>query len=325
VIETNWGGTVAEAWTSREALEADPILAKLEDSYRAAKRNYPFALMAYNDAAARRQQAAEQAAREGRPAPPPVSPPPDPGNPGNPNRPAVLYNAMISPLLPYGIRGAIWYQGESNAGRAVEYQTLFPAMIRDWRQRFGQGDFPFLLVQLAPFLDIQQQPMESAWAELREAQRLTTLRVPNTAQAVITDVGEEKDIHPKKKEPVGDRLALAAEEMAYGREVESSGPTFRSLQIRGDRAIVRFNHAAGLQAKDGKPKGFTIAGADGKWYNAEAVIHGDRVEVSSPQVPRPVAVRFGWANYPVTDLWNRAGLPATPFRTDDFPLITQPK
>ena len=244
----------------------------------------------------------------------------------SPNSPSGLYNAMIHPLLPYAIRGAIWYQGESNAGRAYEYRTLFPAMIGDWRAAWGQGDFPFLLVQLAPFTAIVRDPVESDWAELREAQLLATQVLPNVAMAVITDLGEEKDIHPKKKAPVGARLALAARAVAYGEPVEFAGPAYYQQKIDGDHIVLEFKHlGGGLVAKDGPLTGFTIAGADRKFVHAQAEIKGDTIVVSSPDVKSPVAVRFGWWNYPVVNLWNNAGLPASPFRTDDFPLTTAPK
>lgn len=327
LIESSWGGTVAEAWTSRPMLESIPSLGSILTGYTAAKRRYPFALMDYQQTLEKHRLAVEQAKSEGRqpPAAPPA--PPDPANPGNPNRPSVLYNAMISPLLPYGIRGAIWYQGESNAGRSYQYQTLFPAMISDWRRSWGQGDFPFLFVQLAPFMAIQKEPSESGWAELREAQRVTTLTLPNTAMAVITDVGDEKDIHPRKKEPVGSRLALAACALANGkRKIVYSGPTYESMKVNGDRVVLRFrNVGGGLTAKDGALTGFTIAGPDRKWVNAKAEIQGDRVIVSSPEVAHPIAVRYGWANYPVVNLYNKEGLPASPFRTDDFQMTTMGK
>ena len=184
---------------------------------------------------------------------------------------------MIAPLQPYAIAGAIWYQGESNARRAAEYQKLFPAMIQNWRQAWGQGEFPFFFVQIAP-----HQGMNP---EIREAQLLSWQRVPRTAMAVITDIGDEKDIHPTKKEPVGARLALAARAIAYGEKIEYSGPVYDSLKIEGDHAVLSFTHVgSGLMAKDGELKGFTIAGADGTFAAAKAIIEGDKVVVSSPSV-----------------------------------------
>jgi sialate O-acetylesterase len=237
-----------------------------------------------------------------------------------------LYNAMIHPLLKFGIKGAIWYQGESNAGQAYRYRVLFPAMIKSWRDRWGQGEFPFLFVQLAPFMKIDDQPQDSNWAELREAQLMTLSKSPNTAMAVITDVGDEKDIHPKPKKPVGERLALAARALAYGEKIEYSGPIFESMTTSGDRAILRFKHAdEGLQVRGEKLTGFAIAGEDKKFHKAEATIEGDTVIVRSGEVSQPVAVRFGWANYPVVNLWNKAGLPASPFRTDSWTGTTEGK
>jgi sialate O-acetylesterase len=235
-----------------------------------------------------------------------------------------LYNAMIAPLAPFGVAGAIWYQGESNADRAIQYRKLMPAMIESWRRTIGHGDFPFLMVQLAPFMKIEEAPMESAWAELREAQLMSTSTCPNTGIAVITDVGDEKDIHPRKKAPVGARLALAARALAYGEKIEYSGPVVESMAVVDGKAVLAFTHAAGgLVAKDGEPKGFTIAGEDRKFRNAQARIERNRVIVWSDEVPHPVAVRYGWSNCPVVNLWNRAGLPASPFRTDAFPAVTE--
>jgi sialate O-acetylesterase len=231
--------------------------------------------------------------------------------------PTVLYNAMIAPLVPYAIRGAIWYQGESNAGNPKLYQTLFPAMIADWRSAFGQGDFPFLFVQLAPFMAKTEEPVQSGWAELREAQLLTLSAEPNTGMAVITDLGDEKDIHPKQKQLVGARLALAARKLAYGQDITHSGPLFKEMKVEGDRAILSFEHVGGgLVAKDGPLTGFAIAGSDGTFHKAQAEIQGDTVVVSSPEVKEPKAVRYGWANFPVVNLTNTEGLPASPFRTD---------
>lgn len=321
LIQSGWGGTPAEAWTRHEALEAEPSLHSILANYDRSVADYQTALKAYQDAQDRYKAEADRAKQEGKEPPKPPSPP---GDPHNSNSPSVLYNSKIAPLIPYGIRGVIWYQGESNAGRAYEYQTLFPTMIRNWRADWGEGDIPFFFVQLAPFLAIKPEPQESAWAELREAQRLT-LRLPHTGMAVITDVGDEKDIHPRRKEPVGHRLALAALALVYGQHDEYSGPTFDSMRIQGNRAVLRFRHAQeGLVAQGGELTGFTIAGPDHKWVNAHAEIQGDRVVVSSPEVAHPVAVRFGWADYPVVNLTNRAGLPASPFRTDNFPLTTQP-
>jgi sialate O-acetylesterase len=230
-----------------------------------------------------------------------------------------LYNGMIAPLIPFAIQGAIWYQGESNAGRALEYRTLFPAMIKNWRDDWTQGEFPFLFVQLAPFMKINPEPEESNWAALREAQ-LFTLKVPKTGMAVITDVGDEKDIHPKQKEPVGARLALAARSVAYGEKVVSSGPVYDSHKIDGNKVVLSFKSVgAGLAVKGEKLTGFAVCGEDRKFVNADAEVVEDKIVVSSPKVDKPVAVRFGWANYPVVNLWNKDGLPATPFRTDDFP------
>jgi sialate O-acetylesterase len=249
-------------------------------------------------------------------------------------KPTELYNGMIAPLLPYGIQGAIWYQGESNAGRADQYRRLFADMIRNWRHDWGQGDFTFLTVQLAPYdknkkrslEDITKQPVESDWAELREAQLLSTKTLPKSGMVVITDVGEKDDIHPKKKAPVGARLARAAEGIAYGKKVEYSGPIYKSMKVKGNEVVLSFDHVdSGLEAKNGELTGFAIAGADQKFVWAKARIEGNKVIVSSPEVPQPVAVRYGWSDYPVVNLWNKAGLPASPFRTDDFPMVTAKK
>jgi sialate O-acetylesterase len=243
----------------------------------------------------------------------------------NANQGTVLYNAMIAPLISYPIKGAIWYQGESNAGRAAEYETLFPTMIQSWRKAWKQDDMPFFFVQLAPFQKIEQEPTDLAWARLREAQRLT-LKLPKTGMAVITDVGDEKDIHPKRKEPVGARLALAARAIAYGQKIDYSGPSYENVKFGDGKAILSFqNLAGGLEAKGGELTGFTIAGDDKVFYNADAMIQGDTIVVSSAKVAKPAAVRFGWANYPVVNLWNKAGLPASPFRTDDWAMETKKK
>lgn len=238
----------------------------------------------------------------------------------NPNVPTVLFNGMIAPLVPYGLKGAIWYQGESNASRALEYQTLFPALIADWRKQFGQGDFPFLFVQLANFMAVKPTPGESNWAELREAQS-KTLSVPNTGQAVIIDLGEADNIHPKNKLDVGQRLALAAQRVAYGDQtIAHSGPVYQSMLREGDKIRLTFDQVAGgLLAKnsaDGTLKGFAVAGEDKNWVWANARIDQNTVLVWSDQVKNPVAVRYAWADNPEgCNLYNTANLPASPFRS----------
>jgi sialate O-acetylesterase len=244
-----------------------------------------------------------------------VNPPPPPPGEGNPNTPTALHNGMIAPVAPYGIRGAIWYQGESNAGRPAEYRTLFPAMIRDWRRVWGQGDFPFYFVQLANYMPEREQPVESQWAELREAQR-ATLALPQTGQAVIIDIGEANDIHPRNKQDVGKRLALIAQANVYGQTgVPWSGPVPRSARRQGSRVRVAFDHAyGGLIAREGALKGFAIAGEDRVFEWAEAQLVGaDTVALQGAKVTVPHWVRYAWADNPVCNLYNEAGLPASPF------------
>lgn len=270
IISTSWGGTPAQAWTSAEGFEGHPEL-----------NGYAAALKASDALPEKGQQ----------------------------NFPAALYNGMIAPVVPYGMKGVIWYQGESNAGKSKEYQTLFPAMIADWRSKWKLGDFPFLYVQIAPF---KGQP-----PEIREAQFLTLGKTKNTAMAVTTDYGDANDIHPKKKEPVGHRLSLAARALAYGEKIVHSGPLYDSMKAADGKAEISFQSVGGgLVAKDGDLKGFTIAGADGKFVPAKAVITGDKVVVSAEGVADPKAVRYGWENVPDVNLFNKEGLPASPFRTD---------
>ncbi len=199
-------------------------------------------------------------------------------------------------------------------------------MIKNWRETFGQGDFPFLIVQIAPYEAIVREPSDSIWAEIRDAQFHVSQNVPRTALIVTTDVGDERDIHPRRKEPVGQRLALAARAMGYGEKIEHSGPVYDSMTIDGDKVSLRFKNVdSGLVAKGGELTGFTIAGDDKKFHPAKAKIEGETVVVSSDQVPKPVAVRYGWAAYPVVNLWSKDDLPASPFRTDTFPITTQDK
>ena len=241
-----------------------------------------------------------------------------------PNRPTVLFNAMINPILTYAIKGAIWYQGESNAGRAYQYRKLFPAMIRDWRAYWQQGDFYFLFVQLANFMGHKNKPSDDAWAELREAQ-LMALKEPNTGMAVTIDIGNNKDIHPKNKQEVGRRLALNALKLAYGKDIENSGPIYKSMKIEGNKIRLSFEHVdGGLTIKDGKVlKGFAIAGKDKKFKWAKAKIDGNTIIVWNSSIKKPVAVRYAWQANPVCNLYNKAGLPASPFRTDQWKGITE--
>lgn len=242
--------------------------------------------------------------------------PPFPVNPSNPNRPTVLFNAMINPLIPFAMRGAIWYQGESNVGRAKQYQTLLPTLITDWRTRFG-GDFTFLIVQLANYMARTDQPVESAWAELREAQSLATTNLPNVGQALAIDIGDAKDIHPRNKQDVGRRLALAGEAIAYKQKIAYSGPVFKSMKVADGKAVLSFTHTdGGLKVKGDVLKGFAICGADKKLVWADAQIKGKKVIVSAQEVAQPVAVRYAWSDNPECNLVSGADLPAVPFRTD---------
>jgi sialate O-acetylesterase len=336
MIHTSWGGTPAQSWTSLEGFGNDPELKGYADAAKKKLSTYDADVAAHagkmekfnsrtkewNETVGKAYQenlkawnkAAAQARKAGQPLPPKPAPSrPQPKAPPHPDgdqrTPASLYNGMLSPIIPYGIKGAIWYQGESNAGQSKQYRTLFPAMITDWRARWKQGDFPFLFVQIAPF---NRQP-----PEIREAQFLTLAKVKNTAMAVTTDVGNADDIHPTKKEPVGQRLALAARALAYGDKIEFSGPLYDSMMAKDGKITLSFKHVGGgLVAKDGELKGFTIAGGDKQFVPAQAKIQGSTIVVSAEAVADPKAVRYGWANVPEVNLFNKEGLPASPFRTD---------
>ena len=313
LIESDWGGSPAEAWTRQEVLEANPRFRHdILDAYPPAEKRYEDELAAFEK---EKDEAKNKATPFNKRAP------------SKPWKPSELYNGMIAPLVHYPIKGVIWYQGESNAGRAEQYRSLFADMIRNWRTDWNEGDFTFLAVQLAPFMAVKDQPAESAWAELREAQLLETKNLPKVGIAVITDVGNPKDIHPTKKKPVGERLAVAARGIAYGERIEYSGPVYKKMRVEENKAVLSFDHIdGGLEARDGDLKGFAICGDDKKFVWATATIEGKgRVVVSAPEVQHPVAVRFGWADCPVVNLWSKEGLPATPFRTDDFPMITAGK
>jgi sialate O-acetylesterase len=280
----------------------------------------------------------------------PTTPAPTPPlmPPGGASVAAHLYQGMIHPLVPYGIRGAIWYQGEHNAVRGYHYRTAFPLLITDWRRRWGQGDFPFYFCQLPGYGAKTAKPRESPWAELRESQSLT-LGLPNTGQAVTLDLGESADIHPRNKRPAGERLARIALARDYDQDIPWAGPRFESLAIDGGKAIVTFTDVAGglvplplaatydVETLKGRTaplvrnsprsevEGFAVCGADKVWHWADARIDGNTVIVTSAAVPAPVAVRYAWADNPTCNLANDAGLLAAPFRTDDFPAVTAPR
>jgi sialate O-acetylesterase len=314
VIHTSWGGTPAESWTQIAALEADPDLKPIVDRSKATLEAYPKQLEDW-------KQAAEKAEKDGTPIPPA---PKDPR--GVSWRPGGLYNAMVAPIVPYAAKGVIWYQGESNAPRAIQYRKLLPAMIKTWRDAWGKTDpatMPFYIVQLANFTPPPAEPGESDWAELREAQALTA-KMPGNGLACTIDIGDANDIHPRNKEDVGHRLALVALAQTYGKsDIASAGPQFESMAVEGEKLRVTFKNADGLTTRDGGAvRGFAIAGDDRAWHWAEGKIEGSSVVVRSDKVAKPVAVRYAWAHNPPTNLYNRADLPATPFRTDDWKPVT---
>jgi len=309
LIETSWGGTPAEAWTSLSALSADPSLMPVFAERARQMKELAERLLAAEKAMREYNEAAARAKAEGKPAP---------ARPSHPDldahEPSALYNAMLAPITPFPIRGAIWYQGETNApSRRVQvYARLLQTLISDWREAWGEGDFPFLIVQLANF----KAGPNNAWPELRDAQR-QALALKNAGMAVTIDIGEPNDIHPKNKQDVGLRLALAARAIAYGEKIEYSGPLYRQTTPADHALRVWFDHVdRGLVAKGGGAlKRFEIAGADRKFEPAEAHIEGLTVVVSSPAVLSPVYVRYGWADNPEVNLYNGAGLPASPFQS----------
>ena len=312
IIHTSWGGTPAESWTQLSALESDPDLKPIADRSRAALEGFAKQLDDW-------KTAAEKAEAEGLPIPPMPR-----DHRGESWRPGGLYNAMVAPLVPYGVKGVIWYQGESNAPRAFQYRKLLPAMIKSWREAWAQPEMPFYIVQLANFTPLAAEPRDSDWAELREAQALAA-RMPHNGLAVAIDIGDAGDIHPRNKEDVGKRLALVALARSYGKsDVIYAGPEFESMAVENEKVRVKFKNADGLTTRDGGAvKGFAVAGEDRQWHWAtSATIDGDSVVVSSDKVTKPVAVRYAWAHNPPTNLYNKAGLPAVPFRTDDWKLLT---
>jgi sialate O-acetylesterase len=318
VIASSWGGTPVEGWTSGAALQADPEFKPLVDSWSQKIAEFPHLLETYQRDLAEAEKSSEEAEAKGKPA---VTLPAVPRDPrSDPWRTAGLWNGMIAPLTSYAIAGTIWYQGEANARYAYQYRKLFATMIQDWRRAWGEPDAAFLFVQLASY-GLVTPP--SDWAVLRESQA-KTLALPNTGMAVAADIGDSQNIHPKNKQEVGRRLALAAEAVTYGRKVEYSGPVFESLHTEKGTLRLQFGHLGGGLAMHGaKLTGFLVAGDDQKFVAADAKIEGKTVVVSSRQVPNPVAARYAWADDPQCSLYNKAGLPAPPFRSDDWTVPTQ--
>jgi sialate O-acetylesterase len=328
LIDNAWGGSACEAWVRRDLLASDERYTALLQRWAETEKTYdPQKAAADFQLKLAAWKAAEEQARAAGQQPP--QRPPQPANPltGN-SRPANIYNGMVKPILGYGIRGVIWYQGESNAGRAYQYRALFPLMINSWREEWKQGDFPFYWVQLADFRDEKSEPADSDWAELREAQTMTMSALPNTGEAVIIDLGEGQDIHPRNKQDVAKRLSRWALARDYGVSIPHRSPIYRSMEKQGNRIVVTLDHVGGgLRTFDTRePRGFAVAGSDRKFLWARASIVGsDKVEVWSEGITDPVAVRYAWADNPVNNVRSREGLPLTPFRTDDWPGITADK
>jgi sialate O-acetylesterase len=320
IITEAFGASTAEAWTSREALTADLQLKPLVDAFDAKVAEYKAHPRDMTAAIKTWQEAVDRAKADGK------TPPrrPSNGDPvGDQHNPTVMYNGMIAPVVPYAIRGVLWYQGEAINGGATGYK-LYPrlqsTLIADWRQRWGEGNFPFYICQLAPLKAWPNRP--DTWynnPDVREAQA-TVLSIPNTGMAVTIDIGDPANIHPKDKQDVADRLTRIALANTYGRKIEYSGPIYDSMKVEGNSIRLQFTHVTGgLVAKGGDLKTFTIAGKDGKFVPATARIDHDTLVVSSPDVVEPAAVRYAWDNYPEgCNLYNGDGLPAAPFRTDKW-------
>lgn len=315
LIQAAWGGTPAESWMSESALKSDPDFLPIYEKWKELIEKYPEAKERYDIRLKKWQNRKKEAEQKGESVP---ARPVAPNGPKSARQPNVLFNGLISPLIPYGIKGAIWYQGESNFRRGYQYRKLFPAMIEDWRKRWALGDFPFLFVQIANYRSSYEK--KNAWPELREAQLMTLKKAPNTGMAVTIDIGDPGDIHPRNKEDVGKRLALCAMKIAYQKDIEYSGPIYKDMTVIGDRIKINFDHVGeGLASRNNEPlKGFVICGEDRNFVPAQAKIEGDSVLVRNESVKKPVAVRYGWESAPEVNLYNKAGLPSSPFRTDTF-------
>jgi sialate O-acetylesterase len=308
MINNAWGGSACEAWIRRDLIAADEKLKAIADRWTQMETQ----LAELSGKACLNDEQTKQLNQLK-------------GQMGGNARPGNIYNGVLKSHLGYGIKGAIWYQGESNAGRAYQYRDLFPLMIKSWRDEWGQGEFPFYWVQLADFLNEDPNQFDSAWAELREAQTMTMSRLANTGEAVIIDIGEGKDIHPKNKVDVGRRLARWALAKDYGLKVAFHSPQFKSMEKQGNKIVLTFDHVDGgwRPFDTSEPRGFAIAGEDKKFVKGTAKILPDgKVEVSAAGIEQPAAVRYGWADNPVVNMYSGVGLPLTPFRTDDWPGLT---
>ncbi len=326
LINSSYGGSQAEAWTPVAYLLASPDLKPTVDRTKIWDEERPRVKAEYDEALKKWREDSDKARAAG------AKPQPSPAVPDALREYRIassIYDGMIAPLIPFNIRGAVWYQGESNEARAQQYGMLLPTMISAWRERWGEGDFPFGIVQLPNYRDQMSEPADEAWSHIREAQRRTALAMRNVGLIVTIDIGEAHDIHPKNKLDVGKRMALWALADAYGRNLTKSGPMFRSAKVNGERIVLTFdNVGSGLKIRDGDElDDFAIAGSDHKWFWANAKIIGkNRVEVWVPPVPNPLAARYAFNNNPRhPNLTNETGLPASPFRTDDWPGPTDGK
>jgi sialate O-acetylesterase len=326
LIDNAWGGSAAEAWIRRDTIEKDPRFALLMENthqHEAAVQNEK--AKADYEAAMEKWKVDEAKAKAEGKVPPRAPQSPDAWLTGN-GRPGNIFGGVVYPTLGYGMKGVIWYQGETNASRAYEYAQLFPFLIEQWRKEWQQGDFPFYWVQLANFMAEKPEPGDSAWAELRESQT-KTMTLPNTGQCVIIDLGEGNNIHPKNKHDVAARLVRWALVKDYGLKFPYRSPEYKSMDIEGNKAVITLDLFGSSLRPFGvtEARGFAICGEDKAWHWAKGtILPGDKIEVSCDQVEKPIAVRYAWADNPVCNLFSKDGLPVTPFRTDDFPMVTKP-